>query len=140
MGPGSDRRVQGMLPAALGLRPFVPCSDFARSQAFYRTIGFSVREVNERIAVVGADDGHGPAFLLQNYYVKAYAENLMLQLVVPDVRAWWAHLSALPVWEQFGVKEPRPPRLEAWGGEVAHFWDPTGVLWHVTSLPGVTDD
>ena len=30
------------------------------------------------------------AFLLQNYYVKAFAENLQMHLLVNDVDAWWA--------------------------------------------------
>ena len=28
-----------------------------------------------------------------------------------------------------------PPELQDWGPLLAHFTDPTGVLWHVTQTP-----
>ena len=117
------------------LRPFVPSKDFAESQSFYRTIGFHVRLTSRRIAVVSLDETHeGLSFLLQDFYVSDLAENLMLQMIVPDLAAWWEHLLALRLDERFGVKPPRAPAREAWGAEVAYFWDPSGVLWHIASI------
>ncbi|WP_128755604.1 hypothetical protein [Metarhizobium album] len=58
----------------------------------------------------------------------------MLQIVVPNLSVWWNHLASLELDKLYGVKPPKPPAWEAWGGEVAYFWDPTGVLWHVVSL------
>jgi uncharacterized glyoxalase superfamily protein PhnB len=61
----------------------------------------------------------------------------MLQLVVPDLPAWWNRLASLRLDERFSVKPPKPPVREPWGGEVAYFWDPAGVLWHIVSLEGM---
>src|SRR5690606_12071429 len=73
-------------------------------------------------------------FILQDYYVQAWAENTMVQLVVPDLRAWWAHLDSLRVEAEFGCAPPKPPRRQSWGLVVGFVLDPAGVLWHVTQL------
>jgi hypothetical protein len=119
------------------LRPFVPAKDFELSQRFYSTVGFQVSRKSERIALVSlGDTDRGVSFLLQDFYAPALAENLMLQLVVPDLMAWWKHLASLRLEERFDVKPPKPPAREAWGADVAYFWDPVRVLWHVVSPEG----
>ena len=120
------------------LRPFVPSKDFELSQRFYSTVGFQVSRKSERIALVSlGDTDSGVSFLLQDFYAQDLAENLMLQLVVPDLPAWWKHLASLCLEDQFDVKPPKPPVREAWGADVVYFWDPAGVLWHVVSLEGI---
>lgn len=121
-------------PATDILRPFVPSRNFVESQRFYQAIGFHVRQASQRIAVVSLDAQKGLSFLLQDYYDQRLAENLMLQMIVPDLALWWTHLSGLCLDKRFAVKAPQGPTNEAWGGKVAYFWDPAGVLWHVTSL------
>lgn len=122
------------LPAARieVMRPFIPARDFALSQDFYRALGFEVVLVAPRIATVkAADDKSG--FLLQDFYQKDLAENLMVQIIVSDVDAWWAHVRSRSLPERFGVKEPKAPAAEAWGMRVAYMWDPSGVLWHIAA-------
>jgi uncharacterized glyoxalase superfamily protein PhnB len=133
-----DRTEPAKLLGPSILRPFVPSKDFEESQQFYRQIGFQVSQKSERIALASlGDTDTAVSFLLQDFYEPALAENLMLQLVVPDLPAWWNRLASLRLDERFGVKPPKPPVREPWGGEVAYFWDPAGVLWHIVSLEGM---
>jgi hypothetical protein len=124
MSPGSSRVVQEVLSVVQGRRLFVPGSDIAKAHACYGAIGRSMRTVNGRAAVVITDDGYGRSFRLQNDWVKACAKNLMLQPVVSGIRAVSGASVRTALWKQFGIKERRAPRIEAWGGEVAHFGIP----------------
>ena len=133
-----DRTERAKLLGPSILRPFVPSKDFGESQQFYRQIGFQVTQKSERVALASlGDTDTAVSFLLQDFYEPALAENLMLQLVVPDLPAWWNRLASLRLDERFSVKPPKPPVREPWGGEVAYFWDPAGVLWHIVSLEGM---
>jgi uncharacterized glyoxalase superfamily protein PhnB len=53
-----------------------------------------------------------------------------MHVLVNDVAPWWNHINSLDLANQFGVKPPIAPRVEAWGLTVAYVFDPTGVLWH----------
>lgn len=69
------------------------------------------------------------------------AEHLMMQLMVDDLDAWWARIEALRLEREFGVSEPRPPKVQPWGLRVAFVVDPSGVLWHVAQRrPSVPHD
>ncbi|WP_147283682.1 VOC family protein [Bosea caraganae] len=114
------------------MRPFIPARDFGLSQDFYRALGFEVAVVAPRIATVTASDGK-TGFLLQDFYQKDLAENLMMQIIVPSIDVWWAHIQSQSLPEHFGVKEPKPPVVEPWGLRVAYVWDPSGILWHVAA-------
>jgi len=112
------------------LQTFVPAKDFAQSQRFYAELGFSVTPVAEKLAAarLGA-----VSFLLQDYYVEAWANNFMMQLTVDDLDRWWTHISAIDLAGRYGVRAPTPPKLEPWGMRVVHVIDPAGVLWHITA-------
>jgi hypothetical protein len=71
------------------------------------------------------------SFVLTRFYQKDFAENFVMQLMVDDLDAWWAHLDALDLPDRFGVKPPRAPEMQPWGLRVAYVFDPSGVLWHV---------
>jgi uncharacterized glyoxalase superfamily protein PhnB len=76
-----------------------------------------------------------------NSYHKGWTENAMMQLVVPDLDAWWTHIEALDLPTQFGVAPPRPPALQPWGLRVAFVFDPSGILWHFCEArPDVPQD
>ncbi|MGA2847369.1 MAG: hypothetical protein ABSE46_00135 [Terracidiphilus sp.] len=70
-------------------------------------------------------------FILQNYYKKEWAENCMMQLMVDDLDAWWAHIESLDLVARFNVQPPSPPAMQPWGLRIAYVVDPSGVLWHV---------
>jgi uncharacterized glyoxalase superfamily protein PhnB len=118
-------------------RPFLPAEDFALSKRFYQALGFTlVLDGDVAIFRIGAT-----SFILQAYCQKEWAENYMMQLMVDDLDAWWAHLTALDLSARFGVPPPRPPALQPWGLRVAYVIDPSGVLWHIAERrPGTPHD
>lgn len=115
------------------LQPFVPAKDLAESLRFYRHLGFSVeREFSDgsgAILELGTS-----SFILQRFFVPEHAGNFMMQLVVPDLERWWAHVDAANLAGTFGVPPPKPPARQPWGLVVAYVTDPSGVLWHVVPV------
>jgi hypothetical protein len=108
-------------------RPFVPSKDFAVSKAFYEALGFP-KLLDTEVAIFGVGAG---AFILQNFYNEELAGNFMMQLMVDDLDAWWAHIQSLDLAGRFPVQPPRPPAVQPWGLKIAYVFDPAGVLWHV---------
>jgi len=118
-------------------RPFVPAKDFELSRKFYETLGFE-KLLDGEVAIFGVGSG---GFILQRYYQKEWAENFMMQLMVDDLNAWWAHIEMLDLPRQFNVQPPRAPAMQPWGLRVAFVFDPSGVLWHIGQRrEGVTHD
>ena len=119
-------------------RPFLPAKDFDVSKRFYEALGFTKVLDAGDVAIfrMGAS-----SFLLQKYYQKEWAENFMMQLMVDDLDAWWAHVSSLDLPGRFGVTAPKPPAIQPWGLRIAYVVDPSGVLWHVAQRrPGSPHD
>lgn len=112
-------------------RPFLPTKDFERSKAFYLALGFKL-ELDGEVAIFACGSG---GFILQRFYVKDWAENFMMQLMVDDLNAWWAHIESLDLPGRFGVPAPRPPAVQPWGLKIAYVVDPVGVLWHIAQRP-----
>ena len=116
-------------------RPFVPAKDLELSKRFYTKLGFEI--------VLDADDVAifriGPSsFLLIRF---DHAEHFMMQLMVDDLDAWWARIAALNLKSEFGVPDPRPPKMQPWGLRIAYVVDPSGVLWHVAQRrPSIPHD
>ena len=112
-----------------GIHAFVPAKDFELSTAYYRALGFDVN----------ADDGvrfcsFGDfGFLLQDFYVKDWAENFMMAMHVDDAQAFVDKAQALT--GQFPQTKTQDAKLEDFGLIVGHVWDPAGVLWHITQSP-----
>ena len=100
------------------IRPFVPAKDFDLSKRFYEAIGFE-KVLDGEVAIFNATSG---GFILQRYYQKDWAENFMMQLMVDDLDAWWAHIEKLDLPKQFGVQAPKAPKLEPWGLRVAYLF------------------
>jgi predicted enzyme related to lactoylglutathione lyase len=109
------------------IRPFVPAKDFDLSKRFYEAIGFE-KVLDGEVAIFNAGSG---GIILQRYYQKDWASNSMLQLMVDDLDAWWAHIAALDLPSKFGTAPPKPPTMQPWGLLTAYVYDPSGVLWHV---------
>lgn len=121
-----------MTPPIETLRAFVPSKDLALSLRFYRALGFEIRrefgDGSGAIIALGAS-----SLILQR---ADDAHDVMMQLVVPDLDAWWAHIQAARLSENFGVPPPRAPAMQPWGLMVAYVVDPSGVLWHVVPSHG----
>ena len=109
------------------LRPFLPARDFELSRAFYQALGFSLL-LDADVAIFAIGQG---GFILQRFFVKEWAENCMMQLMIDDLDAWWGHIEALDLPGRFGVAVPAAPAMQSWGLRVGYVFDPSGVLWHV---------
>lgn len=118
---------------AVELKAFVPAKDFALSKRFYADLGFTQRSEGGGVAYFCVDHS---AFLLQDFYEAALAENLVMHLLVPDVQAWRAHVDAQDIAGRYGV---RITQMEAqpWGITEFVVIDPSGVCWHIgQNTPG----
>ncbi len=116
----------------VALRPFVPSKDFELSKRFYADLGFEVVPLGDGVAHVHIGDF---AFLLQNYYVEAWAGNFMMHILVTNLDDWWSSLSRLDLERRYGVRAPSEPKMQDWGLRVAYVVDPSGVLWHFAEEP-----
>jgi len=115
--------------ASTSLRTFVPGGkDFAASKRFYLALGFTV--TFEVPGLVGFEHG-SQGFLLQDFYSEDYANNFMMQFVVEDLDAWWAHIEALDLAGTFGVRKPKAPKMMPWGLREIHLIGPSGECWHI---------
>jgi predicted enzyme related to lactoylglutathione lyase len=113
-------------------RPFLPTRDFDLSKTFYEALGFE-KLLDGEVAIFKVGSG---GFILQRRYREEWAENCMMQLMVDDLDAWWAHIEGLNLGDRFGVQAPRAPAMQPWGLRVAYLVDPGGVLWHVAQRRG----
>jgi len=109
------------------LKAFVPSKDFELSKRFYADLGFTVKWSSDDLAYLNAGNS---SFLLQKFYVKAFAKNLMMHLLVKDVDAWWRHVEAKQIAAKYGVRV-NPPEARPWGIRDFTVDDPTGVLWRI---------
>lgn len=125
----SDRTAPPVQPSATDLRPFVPARDFALSKRFYAALGWSVRDVAPDLALVAL--GEAQHFYVQNYYVRAFAENTMLHVTVADAAAWYRHVEAALRGGGFGDARVQPPRPQDYGATTTFVHDPSGVLLHL---------
>jgi hypothetical protein len=124
-------RVSHLIPGIRSFRPFLPAKEFKTSLRFYESIGFEAYRLGDALAELSLG---AYAFLLQGHYVKEWAENTVMHVLVNDVHAWWQHINSLDLANQFGVSSPTPPRAEPWGLTVVYVFDPTGVLWHFAEV------
>jgi catechol 2,3-dioxygenase-like lactoylglutathione lyase family enzyme len=115
-------------------RPFVPAKDLELSKRFYVALGFE-KVLDSDVAVFRIGSS---GFILSQF---DEAENFMMQLMVDDLDAWWAHIRRLNLQDEFGVPAPRAPEMQPWGLRIAYLVDPSGVLWHVAQRrPGKPQD
>jgi hypothetical protein len=118
-------------------RPFLPAKDFDTSRAFYEALGFA-KLLDGDVAIFGIG---ATSFILGRHYQEDWAGNFMMQLMVGDLDAWWAHIDRLDLPGRFGVPAPKPPEMQPWGLRIAYVVDPSGVLWHFAQRrPGVASD
>jgi len=112
---------------AVEIKAFVPSRDFATSKAFYLALGFEIPWSDDDLAYVRHGD---TAFLLQNFYMPEHVANFKMHLLVEYADDWHAHVVAIGVVEQYGVRVDgveEPP----WGMRDFVMFDPAGVMWRI---------
>jgi len=114
------------IPASSELKTFVPSRDFEQSKQFYLDLGFEMDWEGEKTVQFSVGDDK---FLLQDYYVKEFAENFMMFLFVDDVDEWWDYIQKTGIKEKYQILL-KPPHNYPWGMREIHLVDPTGVFWH----------
>lgn len=113
------------------IQPFIPCKDFEISRTFYARIGFQVAEVIDGDSKTSEAIFRGEgAIILQDFYVKDWAENTMMTLNVDDLDAFIALVKTYQTQYPDHNVRFRGPQDFGWGHQI-HLLDPSGVLWHV---------
>lgn len=109
------------------LKPFVPARDFEVSKRFYTELGFTMASEVGGVAYFH----HGESsFLLQDFYNRELAENLMLHLLVVDVAAWHAKVAKSDLAATYGVRVSELVQ-QPWRMRDFTLSDPSGVLWRI---------
>lgn len=111
--------------ATADLRPFVPARDFGLSKKFYASLGWSLKDVADGLALVQPGER---SFYLQDHYVKAFAQNTVLHLGVADAQAWYEHVAAVLRDGKFEGAHVQAPKRQPYGALVTFVHDPAGVL------------
>jgi uncharacterized glyoxalase superfamily protein PhnB len=109
------------------MRSFIETQDLDRSKRFYATLGFE-QVLDAEVAIFNV--ASGGLIVTRHTGHHTLNSNLMMQVMVDDLDAWWAHIKSLDLAREFGVPPPRPPALQPWGLRIAYVVDPSGVLWH----------
>jgi hypothetical protein len=90
--PHKENRKMSSIPTGTELaRPFMPAKDFDLSKRFYEALGFE-KVLDSEVAIFNAGSG---GFILQRAFQEDWAGNFMMQLMVDDLDAWWAHIESL---------------------------------------------
>lgn len=114
--------------AISALKPFIPSGpDFATARQFFVDLGFAVKWEHSGYAELQLGSA---AFILQDFHNPTMQENLMLQVHVDDLDAWWAHLQGSGVLDRYAGVRATPPKTFPWGAREVHLIDPAGVCWH----------
>lgn len=112
------------------ITPFIPTLNLKVSQKFYEALGFvcqpSVQGETETITCHFEDN----EIILQDYYVKDWAENTMLVMTVSDLDDWVIKIQSMIQHQLYEKVKLQGPKDFGWGKQL-HVLDPAGVLWHV---------
>ena len=119
------------------VRVFVPSQDFAQSKAFYNALGWTTVWTDDEGLAILELGGH--RFMLQDHFVKDWAHNFMIAVVVRSAQAWFERVTDVLAAGDFGDARVAEPKAEDWGATVTYVWDPCGVLIHFTEFPATTD-
>jgi len=112
---------------AIEIKAFVPSRDYALSKQFYQDLGFVLASDSAGVAYFHYGDA---SFLLQDFYVEALANNLMMHLLVEDVSAWWTRINDAGIAAKYGVKVTNVEQ-QPWRMRDFVVIDPSGVLWRI---------
>src|SRR5947209_2548949 len=87
----------------------VPARDFLTSKQFYCDLGFQSKLLTDDLAEMSLG---ACSFLLQNYYVREWADNFVVHLYVSNVHLWWERIVAADLAIRYGVKTRAPHRAD----------------------------
>ena len=68
------------------------------------------------------------SFLLQDYYVKEWAGNFVMHMLVDDLPDWWEHIDSLQLAQRYGVNR---------GAESSGAFSIRLALWHFAARPSI---
>jgi predicted lactoylglutathione lyase len=105
--------------------PFVPAKDFKESRNFYSELGFEI--VWEDEDLVRFRSGYFE-FFLQNYYVKEFAENLMIHLNINHFSETFEQVEKI-VKHYTNCKLTKPKKEDY--GLAFKLTGPSGELWDI---------
>jgi hypothetical protein len=109
------------------LKAFVPAKDFNLCKNFYQDLGFTKASDAEGIAYFHQGSC---SFLLQDFYDKSLAENLMMHLLVEDINAWHEAIKQNNIAQKYQV-EVSDVVSQPWGMLDFIIRDPSSVLWRI---------
>ena len=108
-------------------RVFLPTKDLDHSIDFYAHMGWTTGYRDSGLALMELG---GSYFFLQKAYLKEWAENMMMNLVVDDVLAWYEKAAEVKASGKFDDVSFGHPHRESYGATVMHLIDPAGVCLH----------
>lgn len=108
-------------------RVFLPTKNFEQSVDFYERMGWTIGYRDQDLALMELGASY---FFLQRAYVKEWAENMMLNLVVDDAKGWFDKATKVKAEGGFETVSVGPPHHEPYGATVVHLIDPAGVCLH----------
>lgn len=126
--PADFALAERLLAPAEQIKAFVPARDFELSLRFYASLGFVVGYKGSDMALLRRGS---MAFMLQDFYVAAHADNFVMHLMVDDL-APWVEMGARAA-SEFGAHGVRASgaELRPWGQRDMTLTDPSGVLWRI---------
>ncbi len=78
----------GLSRTVRAMRSMVPAKEFDISKRFYIELGFQPRPLTDRLVEMQLGVF---SFILQDYYVREWADNFVVHVTVSDVGLWWDH-------------------------------------------------
>ncbi len=111
---------------AVELKAFIPSTDFARAKQFYQDLGFTLASDGGGVAYFHLGDHI--SFLLQDFNADGLAQNFVMHLLVEDVDAWHAQLTASGIAERYGTRLTAVTQ-QPWRMRDFVLLDPSGVQW-----------
>lgn len=109
------------------IRPFIGSSNFSKSQAFYKYIGFSELKLTDVLSYFHRSNF---GFYLQDAYVKDWIDNTMLFLEVKDLDQESSRLKELDLGKHFPSARLSEINVLPWG-RVLYLHDLDGILWQI---------
>jgi hypothetical protein len=109
------------------LIPYVPAKDYYRSSEFYQAMGFTQLFIAQEFSEMKINH---LSFYLQDYYVKALADNLMFEIQVEHLHDFHEHMKNVE--KNFPEAKVTDITTREQGLEF-NIIDPSGVQWVVTA-------